>query len=158
MILGNSSYGYQIMDRSRHSQTRFVKEATAATLINSKQFKDYNQINDDLFEVTSSKAKIVHKEPIVVGFFILQYAKLRMLELYYNFLDKFCDKKKFVEIEMDTDSLYMAMSVDSVNDLVSEEKKVEWMQLRSHDCRDNFEADAECNFFPKNLLQRPCKI
>ena len=28
---------------------------------------------------------------ISVGFFILQYPKLRMLELYYNFSTKFCD-------------------------------------------------------------------
>lgn len=149
LFTGNSSYGYQIMDRNRHNQTRYVKEATAATLINNKQFKDYNQVSDNLFEVTSSKVRIVHKEPIVVGFFILQYAKLRMLELYYNFLDKYCDKTKFVEIEMDTDSLYMSMSVDSVNDLVSAEKQAEWVQLRSRDCRNEFEADSENNFFPR---------
>ena len=36
-----------------------------------------------------------------IDFFILQYAKLRTLELYY----KFCDVNKTVELEMDTDSL-----------------------------------------------------
>ena len=46
-----------------------------------------------------------NKEPIIVGFFILQYAKLTILELYYNFCDKFCDVKKFEELEMFTDSL-----------------------------------------------------
>ena len=146
------------MDRSRHSQTQYVGEATASTLINNKNFKDYNQITDQLFEVTNAKSKIVHKEPIVVGFFILQYAKLRMLELYYNFLDKYCDKSKFVEIEMDTDSLYMAMSVDSVNQLVSEANNIEWMEIRSHDCRDDFEADAERNFFPRTCCRPHAKF
>ena len=52
------------------------------------------------------KSTIKHREPIVyttVDFFILQYAKLRMLELYYNFFDKICDVNKFEELEMDTD-------------------------------------------------------
>ena len=127
------------MDRSRHTQTQYVGEATATTLINEKHFKDYDQISEDLFEVSSAKPRIVHKEPIVVGFFILQYAKLRMLELYYNFLDKFCDKNKYVEIEMDTDSLYLAMSVAKVDELVSPNRQNEWMQMRSGDCRMNFE-------------------
>ena len=32
--------------------------------------------------VESVKAKVEHKEPIVVGVFILQYAKLRKLDFY----------------------------------------------------------------------------
>lgn len=146
------------MDRSRHCQTQYVGEATASTLINNKHFKDYNQLDDKLFEVTNAKGKIVHKEPIVVGFFILQYAKLRMLELYYNFLDRYCSKEKFVEIEMDTDSLYMAMSVDSVDELVAADKREEWMQIRSNDCCENFEADAEYNFFPRTCCKDHAKF
>ena len=53
--------------------------------------------------------EIERKEPIIVGFFILQYAKLRMLEPYYIFLIKFLDTDKYEEIEMDTNSLYLAL-------------------------------------------------
>ena len=42
-----------------------------------------------MYEVELSKALIEHKGPIIVRFFILQYAKLRMLELYYNFLTRY---------------------------------------------------------------------
>ena len=49
------------------------------------------------------KPEIEHREPIIVGRFILQYAKLRMLELYYNFFKKFCDTDKYEELEVDTD-------------------------------------------------------
>ena len=55
------------------------------------------------------KLEIEHKEPKIVGFFVLQYAKLRMLELYYKFFDKYCDVTKFEELEMDTDLLYVAL-------------------------------------------------
>ena len=50
------------------------------------------------------------REPIIVGFFKLQYAKLRMLELHYNYFERFCDVNKFEELELDTDSLYLALS------------------------------------------------
>ena len=154
-LIGNSSYGYQIMNRSKQTNTRYVNEDMVNVLINKKHFKDYNQLNESTFEVQSTKSKIVHKEPIVVGFFILQYAKLRMLELYYNFLTKYCDDSLYEEIEMDTDSLYMALAVDNIDDLITDPvKKEAWERLRSLDCRDNFEADSDNNFFPRTCCDK----
>ena len=59
-----------------------------------------NFITDQLYEVELVKSEIGHREPIIVGFFIFQYAKLRMLELYYNFFKKSCDTEKYEELEM----------------------------------------------------------
>ena len=80
-LLANSSYGYQIMDRSRHTVTRYLNDEKTHSAINSKMFKRPNHITDQLYEVELVKTKIEHREPIIVGFFILQYAKLRMLDL-----------------------------------------------------------------------------
>ena len=99
-------------------------------------------------EVELAKARIEHKEPIIVGLFILQYAKLRKLELYYNFFTRFCDTKKFEELEMDTDSLYLALAEKELEDCVRPEMKAEWQRLRSKDCFGSFTADAVANFFP----------
>ena len=33
-----------------------------------------------------------------------------MLELYYNFFERFCDVNKSEELEMDTDTLYLTLS------------------------------------------------
>ena len=109
-LLANSSYGYQTMDRSRHTVTKFLNDEKTHGAINTKFFKRLDHINDQLYEVELAKAEIEHREPIIVGFFILQYAKLRMLELYYNFFERFCDVNKFEELEMDTDSLHLALS------------------------------------------------
>ena len=87
-----------------------------------------------------------------MGFFILQNAKLRMLELYYNFFKKFGDTDKYEELEMDTDSLYLALSEENLEDVILSEKRSEWNQMRSNDCTDNFTANATDNFFPQNLL------
>ena len=80
-----NSYGYQIMDRSRHTVTKYLNDEKTHAAINTKLFKRLDHINNQLYEVKLAKAEIEQREPIIVGFFILQYAKLRMLELYYNF-------------------------------------------------------------------------
>ena len=79
----------------------------------------------------------------------LQYAKLRRLELYYNFFNKFCDIDKYEELEMDTDSLYLDLSEEKLKDVYLPEKRAEWDQLRSQECTDNFTANATDNFFPR---------
>ena len=84
-LLANSSYGYQIMNRSRHTVTKYLTDKKTHAAINRKMFKKLDHVNNSLYEVELAKAQIEHREPIIVGFFILQYAKLRMLELYYNF-------------------------------------------------------------------------
>ena len=104
-------------------------------------------MNNSLYEVELAKAEIEHKEPIIVGFFILQYAKLRMLELYYNLFTRFCDVNKFEELEMDRDSLYIALAEKELEDCIRPEMRAEWQKLRSNDCVDNFTADAVANFF-----------
>ena len=88
-LLANSSYGYQIMDRSRHTVTKYLTDEKTHSAILSKMFKRPNHITDQLYEVELVKSEIEQREPSNVGFFILQYAKLRMLELYYNFFKKF---------------------------------------------------------------------
>ena len=102
-LLANSSYGHQIMDRSRHTVTKYLNDEKTHSAINSKLFKRLYHITDQLYEVELVKPEIEHREPINVGFFILQYSKLRRLELYYNFIKKFCDTDKYEELEMDTD-------------------------------------------------------
>ena len=54
--------------------------------IKTKFFKPLDHINDQLYEVELVKAEIEQREPIIVGFFIPQYAKFRMMELHSTFL------------------------------------------------------------------------
>ena len=124
-LLANSSYGYQIMDRSRHTVIKYLNAEKTHGAINTKFFKSLEHINDQLYEVESAKAEIEHREPIIVGFFILQYAKPRMLKFYYNFFERFCDVNKFGELEMDTDFLYLALSEKEMYDCIREESKTE---------------------------------
>ena len=146
-LLGISSYGFQIMDRSRHSITKYLNDEKTHKAINEPLFKRLNTVEKDFYEVELLKSTIEHRESIIVGFFILQYAKLRMLELYYNFFDKFCDVNKFEELEMDTDSLYLAPAEENLYDCIRPDKRAAWEKMRENDCRDSLKADAKSNFF-----------
>ena len=79
-LLANSPYGYQIMDCSRHTVTKYLTDEKMHSAINSRMFKRLNHITDQLYEVELVKPEIEHREPSIVGFFILQCAKLRIAE------------------------------------------------------------------------------
>ena len=159
-LLENSSYGYQIMDRIRHTITKYLIDEKAHKAINSKFFKKHNHLNGNLYEMESVKADVeptLHKEPIILGFFILQYAKLRMLELYYNFFRKFCNPNSFEGMEMDTDSLYLAVAHDSLEDCIKPDMREVWNNIRMNDCSSTFAADSSNNFLPRTCCSKLIK-
>ena len=80
-----SSYGYQISNRSRHIVTKHRSIEKTHAVVISKLLKKLSQVNKSLYEVELIKGETEHKEPIIVGFFTRQIAKLWMLELYYFF-------------------------------------------------------------------------
>ena len=114
------------MDRSRRTGTKYLNDKKAHTVFISKLFKNLEHVNNSLYEVKLAKVQIEHKDPILVGFSILQYANLRMLELYYNFFTRLCDINKFEELEMDTDSLYLAVAEKELEGCIGAEMRAEW--------------------------------
>ena len=65
-----------------------------------------------------------------------QYVKLRMLQFYYDFLDRYLDRANFQMCEMDTYSAYITITGNSVESLVKPELIAE------------FEQD-KCNWFSR---------
>ena len=66
-LLANSSYGYQIVDRSRHTVTKYLTDEKTHAAINSKLFKKLDHVNNSLYEIEFAKAQIEHKEAIIVA-------------------------------------------------------------------------------------------
>ena len=120
--------------------------------INIKLFRRFNFTNDHLYEVELVKSEIEHREAIIVGFFFLQYANLRMLKLCYNFFKKFCHTEKYEELEMDTDYIYLAVSEENLEDIYfpEEEKRMGSNTF----ARLYRKLHCECNgqLLPKNML------
>ena len=110
------------MDCSHHSVKTIMIDEEAQAVVN-KTLKRLGHISDQLYEVKLAKSEIEHKEPIIVGFFMLQYAKLRMLELCYKFFSNICDTEKYEGLEMDTLLLISALSEKELYDCIRSEEK-----------------------------------
>ena len=79
-------------------------------MIASDRFVLLEELGDSLCEVVNHKRSLSMNVPVVVGFSILQLARLRMLQFYYNCIGRFVDGRDFQYVEMDTDSSYMTLS------------------------------------------------
>ena len=148
-LLANNSNGYQILDRSGHTVTKYLNDKKTHSAIIKKMFKHLNHVTDQLYEVELAKRENEHREPIIVGFFIAQYAEQKIFEFFYNFFKKFCDADKYEELEMDTDSLYLSLSEENLGTVIHPEKRDEWNAIRSVDCTDILTADETHKFFPR---------
>ena len=134
--MGNASHGTAITNQERHRDVKFCDSTKASQLINTPYFRQLEPIDDDTYEVHSAKKRINLNLPTQIGFFVYQYAKLRMLEFYYDFMDKYVDRADFEYCEMDTDSAYIAISGESVDALVRPR------------LREEYEKD-KTNWFPR---------
>lgn len=56
------------------------------------------------------KPRITIKRPFQVGIAVYQLGRLRMLEFYYDFLDRFVNRSDFKLIQMDIYSNYMPIT------------------------------------------------
>ena len=88
-LLGNSAYGKTVTNIDRHRNVRYCTEVGTSLLINNKRFRQLDVVTDDAYEVTASKARLTYYLPLHIGFFVYQYAKLRMLQFYYDFVDRY---------------------------------------------------------------------
>ena len=88
-LLGNSAYGKTVTNIDRHRNVRYCTEVGTSLLINNKRFRQLDVVTEDAYEVTASKARLTYDLPLHIGFFVYQYAKLRMLQFYYDFVDRY---------------------------------------------------------------------
>ena len=179
-LLGNSAYGKTVTNIDKHRDVRYCNEVGTSACVNNKRFRQLDVVTDDAYEITSSKARLTYDLPHHIGFFVYQYAKLRMLEFYYDFVDRsagfyiyifranyrieyyvtasfiranemYCLDCRYVErplyqyCEMDTDSAYIALAGDSIDNLVTSEHRAHFFRHRSEwlpaECCDKHEDD-----------------
>ena len=88
------------------------RRAQVSSLVNESRFQKLTELSEDVIEAEMSKKKISWALPLQSGYFAYQHAKLRMLQFYY------VSSEDFQLLEMDTDSLYMALSRERFEDVV----------------------------------------
>ena len=128
-LLGNSAYGKSLENLERRSDVVYVKEENVSKLVNKPVFKTSTPLDHkDIFEVESAKRMIRWNLPLQIGFFVYQYAKLRMLAFHFDCVDRFIPRANYQLLETDTDSLYMALSTESLEEAVSPQLKQEFYE------------------------------
>jgi len=125
-LLGNSAYGKLIEALERQTNVIYTEdEKVVNRALRSTYFEDLDEIRE-AYELESRKPSITIRRPFQIGIAVYQLAKLQMLEFYYDFLDKFVDRRDFELIQMDTDSNYMAISGERLEDVIRPELKAEF--------------------------------
>jgi hypothetical protein len=158
---GNSAFGSTIMDQEKFQSTIYVKGDGSAMLeANLPQFKKLTQLSDQYYEIEKAKTTLRLNLPVQIGYFILQYAKLHMLQFYYDFLDKFVERCNFEYCEMDTDSAYMALSGPDFLSVVKPELRSEYLHGLQGHCVPGLEIEADCknHWFPRTCCPQHAKF
>jgi len=117
-LLANSAYGKTIENKENQKNITYTKSKKVIdNAMGSAFFNDLTEIGSTC-ELESRKKRIKLDRPFQIGIAVYQLAKLRILQFYYDFIDKYIDRKDFELILMDTDSLYMALSAKNLEDVV----------------------------------------
>ena len=130
-LLGNSAYGKTITNQLKHLNVKICGGRDAPSLVNDKYFRVLHDIGDGVYEADMMKKSTSLNLPLQIGFFVYQYAKLRMLEFYYDFLMRFIHPSTFELCEMDTDSAYLAISQNNLEEVIREDKRVEFQKEKN---------------------------
>ena len=90
---------------------------------NLPQFKKLTPLleEEEYYEIEKDKKSLRMNLPIQIGYFILQYAKLRLLQFYFDFMLRFISPENFQYCEMDTDSAYMALAGPTLESVIKPE-------------------------------------
>ena len=90
-----------------------------------------------------NKSVVKYTLPLHIGFFVYQYAKLRMLQFYYDFVDRYVERPLFQYCEID--SAYIALAGESIDGLVRADRRAHYFRHRSQllpaECCDEHEDD-----------------
>ena len=84
--VGNSAYGRTGMNKNKFQKVRFCTEKQFNREKNNYFFSDAEEY-DGVYEVCSKSRNVKQNIPVQVAFSVLNYAKLRMLEFYYDCIE-----------------------------------------------------------------------
>ena len=162
-LTANSAYGATLLNKLNYTHIHYMGENEALLKHNDPRFRLSSEIVGGFYEVQMAHKQIVHDIPKQVGFFVLMYAKLRMLEFYYDCLDYYLNREDYELVQMDTDSIYFAvsykLSTSSLEShpllpLVKSGKIDEFRRTLYNYCDDEWEPDFSKHYFPRQCCQK----
>ena len=162
-LLGNSAYGKTITNIAKHTDVSYTDEKGTQKLVNDSLFRTLTPLTEHVFEVEMAKSKLNWNLPLQIGFFVYQYAKLRMLQFHFDLVDKYLSRDDYQLCEMDTDSLYMALSKPTFEEAVQPnllpEFYKEWPKWFPSQACDHHQADfISCRLAHHPWIPPPCCV
>ena len=128
--IGNASYGKSATNLLRHNEIKYVRPHDSGHHINSPLFRKLTTLHEDLEEIELAKKKVVWDLPLSIATFVYQLSKLRLLQFHYDCIDKYISRDHYQLINCDTDSLYLSISRDRLEDVIKPEMRQEFFRNR----------------------------
>ena len=131
----NSFYGKLLENKSKQEDCLFTRGFISSCIEASKPgLKRHIQVDEegDMFEIRRCKRVINYDTPSYLGLMVLQNAKLHMLKFVYDFLYRWVDHTKVQACQMDTDSFYISISGDCLEDCLKDNPDMtddEWVSM-----------------------------
>ena len=151
-----SAYGSLLMDKFKFRDIKYIQgEVEATKMVNHKLFRKMTLIypEENIYECEMRKKRVSVDLPIQLALTILQYSKLRILKLYYDYIDYFISRKHFQLIEMDTDALYLSISGVNIRDVIKPGKKGEYEELLYNNCTDVVIEGDDKHYMPRECCE-----
>ena len=126
---GNCGYGKCNIDKTKHNTVSFAAEENLDIHIQNPLFKTIEELEDGIHEVVKAKKKVVIDTPIQVSSAVYSYAKLSLIN-FWEFINKYLIYDYYQLMETDTDSLYIALARETLDECVKPELKAEWDQVK----------------------------
>jgi hypothetical protein len=130
-LWGNSGPGKTLENTHEHKNIKYVSvDSDITDVIRKANFFDLVPVGN-AYEVKTIKSSVKMNRAYQVGIAVYQLAKLRVLEFVYDFLDKYIDRSDYEICYGDTDSIYIAISKENIDDLVRPELIEEFKKNRN---------------------------
>jgi hypothetical protein len=126
-LIGNSSFGRSGMNKNKQNRIIYcLGDKKALKYTQKRLYRDGVPIGENTYEITMGKRTIRQNMPIQVASAVYQLAKLRMLEFFYDCIKKYVRDDCYQFCEMDTDSLYLAIAGETIEDIIKPEMREEY--------------------------------
>ncbi len=127
---GNCAYGRCLMCKEKHTNISFVSSENIETHVKNPLLKNIEKLEGDIYEVEKTKKKVVFDNPIQIGICVYSYAKLKLIE-FWEFINYYLVNDFYQLMQTDTDSLYIALARENIDDCVKPHLLEEWKMKKS---------------------------
>ena len=140
-LIGNSSYGKLITNKEKHHDIVYVNESEIGIEIMDEHVFNLTELPDGYYEVEKLKRKLTSIYLFISVSLSSTTPNSECSNFYYDYLDYYLHHEDFEVLEMDTDSNYLGITAENVEDLIKPELREEF-QRNKHNWFVNVPLDS----------------